>query len=534
MENVTPPGPLFAGEEGGAKPPEARSRLRDPDLLGRRFPSKRFGPSLGAFALLTVLLASASARGQVSEPAPRPDEQFDFMNFITQHGLHDIKDESWNAYGQFTYITSWHLPFSERYTNLNNPPGVGNSLLPTSERSWTGTSTLFLGLRLWHGAEAYFVPEVVAEQAFSGLHGLGGAIQNFELQKQGATSPIVYQSRAYIQQTIGLGGGRVVQDSNPLQLGNVVDGRRLVIRAGDFSVIDFFDKNTFSGDLRESFFNMAFLTYAAYDFAADARGYSLGAMAELYYDDWSARIGRFAPPQDPNGLPLTLEIDKFYGDQIEIEHDYHVFGRAGAVRVLGFHNRENMGKFRDAIAAFQAAPATNNASNCGSRLSYYPPGTTGPVIAPDLCHVRSPNDKVGIGINVEQHITDDIGVFFRGMYSDGQTEVYSFTSTDRSISLGATAKGSAWQRPFDVAGAGFGVGWISQAHADYLRMGGIDGFIGDGTIREAPESVIDVFYSVSVANAVWLSADYQRVWNPAFNADRGPVDIFGARVHAEY
>jgi high affinity Mn2+ porin len=526
VENLITPG------KPAVAPSKLAARGTGGEALDWRPVSTRL-PAVGASAFLAVLLASASASAQVSEPAPRPDEQFDFMNFITQHGLHDIKDESWNAYGQFTYITSWHLPFSAAYTNLNNPPGVGNSLLPTSERSWTGTSTLFFGLRLWHGAEAYFVPEVVAEQAFSGLHGLGGAIQNFELQKQGATSPIVYQSRAYIQQTIGLGGAQVAQDSNPLQLGSVVDGRRLVVRAGNFSVIDFFDKNTFSGDLRESFFNMAFLTYAAYDFVADARGYSLGAMAELYYDDWSARIGRFAPPQDPNGLPLTLEIDKFYGDQVEIEHDHQLFGRAGAIRVLGFHNRENMGKFRDAIAAFRADPAMNNASNCGSRFNYYLPGT-GPDTAPDLCFVRSPHDKVGIGINVEQHITDDIGVFLRGMYSDGQTEVYSFTSTDRSISVGATAKGPAWQRPFDVAGAGFGVGWISQAHADYLRMGGIDGFIGDGTIREAPESVFDVFYSVSVANAVWLSADYQRVWNPAFNADRGPVDIFGARVHAEY
>jgi len=481
-------------------------------------------------AAIAVLLAPATAGAEVSEPAPRPDEQFDFMNLITQHGLHDIRDETWNAYGQFTYITSWHPPFSAAYTNLNNPPGVGNSLLDGSERSWTGTFTVFLGARLWPGGEAYYVPEVIAEQAFSDLRGLGGVIQNFELQKQGGTEPLFYRSRAYIQQTFGFGGARVVQDSNPMQLGNVVDGRRLVLRIGNFSVIDFFDKNTFSGDLRQQFFNMAFLTYAAYDFVADARGYSWGGMAELTYDDWALRVGRLAPPQDPNGLPLTLELDKFYGDQVEIEHDHRIFGRAGAVRVIGYHNRENTGQFRDAIAAFQADPAVNNAANCGSRYNYHSQNAN----APDLCFVRGPHDRVGIGLNVEQHITDDIGVFFRGMYSDGLTEVYSFTSTDSSISFGATAKGSLWQRPSDVTGVGLGLGWISQAHADYLRMGGIDGFIGDGTIRRATEGVLDAFYSVNVASAVWLSADYQHIVNPAFNADRGPVDVFGARVHAEF
>jgi high affinity Mn2+ porin len=81
---------------------------------------------------------------------------------------------------------------------------------------------------------------------------------------------------------------------------------------------------------------------------------------------------------------------------------------------------------------------------------------------------------------------------------------------------------------------GVGLGWISQTHADYLRMGGVDGFIGDGNIRPATESVIEAFYSVNIVSWLWLSADYQHITNPAFNADRGPVDIFGARIHAEF
>jgi carbohydrate-selective porin OprB len=112
--------------------------------------------------------------------------------------------------------------------------------------------------------------------------------------------------------------------------------------------------------------------------------------------------------------------------------------------------------------------------------------------------------------------------------------VDAFNSADRSLSFGALAKGALWHRPFDVAGVGTGVSWISAAHARYLALGGVDGFIGDGHLRAGPEAVIEAFYSVNLLKAVWLSADYQHIWNPGFNEDRGPVDIFGARVHAEF
>jgi high affinity Mn2+ porin len=475
-----------------------------------------------------VLVFATPAYAEVSEPAERPDEQFDFMNLLTHWGQHDLKDEGWNAYGQFTLISSEKLPFHAKYTNLNGSP---NSLSTSAENSWTGAFTLYLGARLWHGGEAYFVPETVAEQPLSGLKGLGGAIQNFELQKNGSTIPQVYRAKAYFQQTIDLGGDRVVLDSDPGQLGTKVDSRRLVLRAGNFSVIDFFDKNSF-GDLTQTFFNMAFLTYAAYDFVADARGYTFGGMAGAFYDDWSIRFGRFAPPTRPNTQPLTFRFDQFYGDQVELEHDHRAFGEAGAVRVLAYRNVEDMGRFDDAVAAYKANPLTNNAAVATTACpGAYGSSNSG---APDLCWVRKTNTKVGIGISLEQHFTDDFGAFFRGMWSDGQTEVYSFTSTDRSAALGVTAKGTRWRRPRDLAGVGAGLGWISQAHANYLRMGGIDGFIGDGTITQAMESVVEAFYSFNVLSSVWLSADYQHITNPAFNADRGPVDIFGGRLHAEF
>ena len=94
------------------------------------------------------------ARAAVSEPDPRARGSIRFHECTGEKGVHDLKDERWNAYGQFTYISSWKGAFPASYTNLN---GSTNSLLPGSERSFTGTATLYLGLKTWQGGEIYFV-----------------------------------------------------------------------------------------------------------------------------------------------------------------------------------------------------------------------------------------------------------------------------------------------------------------------------------------------------------------------------------------
>ncbi len=475
---------------------------------------------LGAF-----LLTSPPAKAQSDLQETSPNSPPSFMKALAEHGKHDLENEAWNAYGQFTYISSWKPGFPAKYTNAN---GSTNSLLPTYERSFTGTATFYLGARLWRGAEAYVAPELISERPLSDLKGLGAAIQNFELQKGGVEKPELYLSRAYLKQTLGFGGHRVVKESAQQQMGAAYDSRRLVLAAGKFSILDFFDKNAFDIDPRQGFFNLGFMTYAAYDFAADARGYSWGGVSELYWDDWAVRFGRITPPKDPNQLPIDFRLFKFYGDQIELEHKHQIGGQDGMIRVLGYHNRENIGRFSDAVAAFQAN-RQRNATTC-TGFNY---GSNNPD-APDLCWARKPNVKTGIGIFGEQYVARDIGVFTRAMISDGKTEVDAYTATDRSLCFGMLAKGSSWSRPRDVAGVGLNLGWISKAHVEYLRLGGFDGFIGEGNINPAAESALDVFYSANYRKAVWVSGDYQRVVNPAFNSDRGPVNVFSVKIHGEF
>ncbi len=479
-----------------------------------------------ALLLLTSTLAASPSLAQVAEPSPRAQDAFDVMNLLTKAGLHNLDDESWNAYGQLTWISSLKAPFQAPYTNLN---GSNMSLSPDFEHSFTGSATLYLGVKLWEGGEAYYVPEVVSERPLSQLRGIGGSIQNFELQKGGTPTPQVYRARTYFQQNFDLGGASVTKSSEPLQLGSKVKRRRLVVRAGTFSIIDFLDKNEFAGDLRQQFFNMAFLTYSAYDFNSDARGLTFGGVAELYLDDWAIRFGRVAPPQNPNALSVDFRLDKHFGDQLELEHKHQLLGQPGAVRLLGYRNRAITGRFDDAIAAFQAEPSRANAAACPGY--HYDSTNAG---APDLCWSRRPNTKYGIGLNIEQRLTESLGVSFRGMVSDGQSEVYAYTPTDRSVAATLLANGTPWKRPRDLAGVGAAANWISSVHAKYLGMGGVDGFVGDGKIHQASEQVFEVFYSLNLVGPSWVSLDYQHLINPAFNSDRGPVEIFGGRLHAEF
>ena len=45
---------------------------------------------------------------------------------------------------------------------------------------------------------------------------------------------------------------------------------------------------------------------------------------------------------------------------------------------------------------------------------------------------------------------------------------------------------------------------------------------------------LEAFYSFQMTRGTWLTTDYQRIQNPAYNADRGPVNVYALRFHAEF
>ena len=402
---------------------------------------------------------------------------------------------------QATYVWQGKPSFQAAYSGPN-------SLSSAGERSHSLTATAFLGTRTWRGGEIYFDPEVALGAPLSNLTGLGG-FTNGEIARISGRNPTFYRARLFLRQTWGLGGETEHLNSDQNQLAGVVDARRLVLTAGNLSVLDIFDGNAYSHEPRRQFLNWALYTHGAWDFPADARGYSWGAALEYIAPGWGLRAGRFLQPRQSNGQQLNFSMANSYGDAIELEHGYEFGGRQGRVRVLTFRNRANMGGFNDALAL------------------------AGPGESADLASTRRFRDKRGFGLNMEQDLGSAVGAFLRASRNDGATETYAFTEIDRSLSGGLVVKGALWNRARDSVGVAAVRNELSQPHRDYLAAGGMGFFLGDGRLSYRPEAIIETFYELQLRQHLRLAVDLQRIVNPAYNADRGPVTVWGLRLHSE-
>ena len=414
------------------------------------------------------------------------------------------RQDDWDARFQSTYVWQDKRPFRAAYSGPN-------SLRADRETSYSFTATLMLGWRPWAGGELYFNPELIQGVPLSSLTGLGG-FTNGEMGRATASSLTAYRARLFLRQTWGLGGGTETVESAGNQLAGQVDRRRWVLTAGNLSVLDVFDGNAFSHDPRLQFLNWSLFTHGAFDYAADARGYTWGIAWERYHDDWAIRAGRFLQPRRPNQQTLDPALFRHYGDQIEIEHSHTLGAQPGKVRLLAFRNRARMSRYQDALDLAVQTGAL-----------------------PSIDAVRTAEQlKLGLGLNLEQAISNELGVFMRASTSDGRTETYAFTEIDRSLSIGASLRGAAWGRGQDRLGLAFVSNQLSKPHRDYLAAGGLGFFIGDGRLNYRPETLFETYYSLAVARSTALTLDWQTIRNPAYNADRGPVTVISVRLHTEY
>ncbi len=440
--------------------------------------------------LRTALRAASLLPLCVAAQVPAPDEPTGWPSF--------------EARFQSTYIWQYKPGFNAAYSGPN-------SVVTGREYSNTFTATAHLGFRPWAGGEVFFNPEVAQAHTLSSVTGLGG-FTNGEFTRASSDQLQYYRQRLFLRQTWNEGGSREVQESDLNQLAASLTSRRTVLTVGNFSLLDVFDDNAYAKDPRRQFMNWSGMSHAAYDYAADARGFGWGATLEWYRDDWVLRIGRMTGPLTPNDLPVDFDILNHYGDQIEVEHA-HVLGRQpGKVRVLLWRNRAVLARYADALAWGRANGQT-----------------------PDIQQVRTHEQfKTGLGLNLEQAVSSSAGVFLRAMKADGATETYAFTEADDSLAAGMSAQGTAWGRPQDTLGLMLAQNGLSAERRAYLEAGGISFFIGDGALRYAPETIFEVYYSLGVARQTTLSLDYQHIRNPAYNADRGPVDVLGLRLHTEF
>ncbi|MDE3246640.1 MAG: carbohydrate porin [Acidobacteriota bacterium] len=408
-------------------------------------------------------------------------------------------DEAWSLHGQTTFVVQGHGAFDSPYSGFY-------SFQSRKETRSSFTSTFFAGWRPWQGGELYVNPELSAGTGVSQVLGLAGA-PNGEIYRVDSPKLALSLARLFLRQTWSLGGADSSVPPDQNQLASRASSRRIVLTAGRFSTMDVFDVNAYAHDPRTQFLNWALMGSAAWDYPADTRGYTWGLAVEFYWDAWALRLGSFLEPKEANQLDFDHQVSRAHGDVLELERDHQVGGLDGKVRILGFANHARMGDYRVALAA----------------------------LPPDVAATRSPGrTKYGWALNVEQAISGDLGAFARYSWNDGATETWAFTEIDRSFASGFQVTGKGWGRKSDKFSLAFVSNGLSKAHADYLRGGGSGFLLGDGRLNEGSERILEAVYNAQIASFFSLSLDAQRFWNPAYNRDRGPLNIFSVRLHASF
>jgi high affinity Mn2+ porin len=415
-----------------------------------------------------------------------------------------------NFHGQATFV--W-----QGYPAIRSPYQGPNSLPRGGEARETTDATLFAGVRLWKGAEFWFNPEIDQGFGVGNTHGVAG-FPSAEAYKIGANYPYVRIQRAFVRQTIDLGGDTQKLDADINQFAGSQTANRLVVWVGRFSVADLFDTNKYANSPKTDFLNWSMVNTGTFDYAGDGWGYTYGTAAEWYQGRFAVRAGILdlsATPAggiSPNGGVLDPTFSQF---QVvgEIEERHELWGQPGKIKVLGFVNHGKAAFFADAIALAQAT------------------GTPA-----DTAVVRNNvTNRTGVSLNLEQQITETLGVFARAGWADGNIEPWDFTDIDRTVSGGVSINGKDWGRPDDTIGIGGIVNGIAGVHRNYFNNGGLGILIGDGQLpNPGVEGIFETYYSYALTASTKVSVDYQFIANPGYNTDRGPANLFAGRIHSQF
>ena len=411
----------------------------------------------------------------------------------------------WWVSGQMNFIFQTHPPFPAKYSGPN-------SLHSQYEKATSRVLTLFLGAELSHSSEVLVDVEETGGRGISDALGLAG-FTNLDVVRNPAIGHQPYLARAMFHHVFGLSKDKVDSEPNPFELFNEVPRRRLEIRFGKFGVADFFDLNSAGSDSHSQFLNWTVDNNGAYDYAADTRGYTVGAMADYEERSWGLRFGEFLMPSVANGIDYQWNLRRARAENVEFELRKNFLpGEAGVIRILGYSNQANMGIYR-------------------VQNELYLDGVTP---TPEItAHLLQVTTKYGFGMNFEQSLTKTVKAFGRFGWNNGKTESYTYTEVDQTIEIGMGVDGSQWRRKFDKAGAVFVSNGICRDHQFYLAHGGLGFLLGDGALNYGRENIFESYYNVHLWKGIFGGFDVQHINNPGYNRDRGPAVVPGFRMHVE-
>jgi high affinity Mn2+ porin len=454
----------------------------------------------GALEVSLVLFAAITVCGEASFAAPSATSPAAAASAPAEE--QPAAPEAWAVHGQITNVTQGHPTFTAPYSGPN-------SLRPDGRTEETTDATLYVGVRVWKGAELWLTPEVDQGRGLDNTVGVAG-FPSGEAYKVGSNTPYLRLPRAFIRQTIELGGDIRQVLPAATQLAGTGTADALTITMGKFGVTDIFDTNTYAHDPRGDFLNWSTIDTGTFDYAADAWGFTYGVAAEWSQGSRTLRGGAFQLSREPNGKITGVDFSQFML-VAEFEQRYEGVGPGGKVKLLGFLNRGRMARYRDAVELAAAQGGT-----------------------PDVAAVRKYASRPGLAVNIEHALTTEVGAFVRAGVNDGTKEAYEFTEINRTLSAGVSIQGTRWGRADDTLGiAGVANGLSGDARA-YFAAGGTGILIGDGRLNYGAEKIVELFYSIHLNEHVAFALDYQHVNNPAYNRDRGPVSIYAIRAHAEF
>jgi high affinity Mn2+ porin len=416
----------------------------------------------------------------------------------------DTATQNWALHGQFTHVWQYHPAFHSPYRGAQ-------SLDPGSRGEETFDATLYAGVRPWSGGEFWIDPEIDQGFGLSDTLGVAG-FPSGEAYKVGKSSPYVRLQRAFLRQTFDLGGGDDPASPDLNQLAGPQQKNRVVVTAGKFAVTDIFDTNAYAHDPRGDFLNWAILDTGTFDYAADAWGYTVGAAAEWVQDWWTLRLGLFDLSKVPNSASLENTVGRQFQAIAEDEARYVISGAPGKIKLFAFLTRGRMGAYEDALREAAAA------------------GTPA-----DIALSRDLRNRGGFGVNLEQQVTEDWGLFLRAGHDEGNREPFEFADIDDTLAGGAAFSGRSWGRGNDRIGLAAVINSISREHEAYLNAGGLGILVGDGRLpHPGAEKIAETYYDIALPARTNLTLDYQFVANPAYNRDRGPVSVLAARLHGQF
>lgn len=418
--------------------------------------------------------------------------------------------------GQANIIFQAHAPFHSPYQGVN-------SLLGRGEYKTSLVGTLYLGAELTRGTrfhtDAIVDFEAAGGRGISEALGLGG-FTNLDVVRNPNLGSKPYLARVQLHETIGLGGGTVQVERTPFSLATEAAGRRVELRAGKMSLPDFFDLNGSGSDSHLQFMNWTADNNGAWDYAADTRGYTYGVVAEYQDRGWGARYGVALMPTVANGSDLDWALRRASGQNVEFELRHRLFPlvrpeRRGRLRLLSFVNHADMGRYREANAAFLAGAV----------------GAGRPEITE---HERQGEVKYGFGGNFEQELTANAHAFGRFGWNEGQHESWAYTEVDQTVEAGYDLVGERWGRPSDKLGVAFISNAIKRDHQTYLALGGRGFLLGDGRLQYAREDILESYYTVHTWRGLYYALDAQFIEHPGYNAARGPVLVESVRMHVDF